>query len=498
MNTLEEDALEVLSRVKFLKNSFQPINRIPQDVLSLIPDYSDKRGWDEHLITLTHVCHRWRDVFTSRSTLWTYLNFKNVDKTRVYIQRSKSSPLKIFIQGYGYTFSNDAFSLVIPHLHKLKSLVIRGGFTSDVFKHFHFQAPLLEELTIKFTGLHDLELDDEIFNRDLSSLHKLTLDGVTTNLPWKNLADLRFFVAKFRAPGLGITQLLDFFESAPLLHTIELKYEIPSSSDAPPKRMVPLRHLNTLRIAADSPHSTLLNHLSIPTRASLIQEFNYSGSRFPLSDHLPESSINLSNPSHIAAINLNLHFGLKEKSLRLAGSSGELRMLAFWEDWDDHWTDESREADCGVLRSLDSQVLLATRRISFSGFGHRSYGEADECPIFQTLSSTNLGTLVLSECDNISFIHALDPARNRSQLLLCSNLEEFTLYIKSRDQFHIEPLITMAKNRVSMGVRLPSITIVGLGELIPGGEVMRLREHVRRVEYKIDVASPSWDDLLSV
>ena len=41
-DTLERDALEVLSLTRFLKNSLAPVNRIPPDVLSLIPYYCAK------------------------------------------------------------------------------------------------------------------------------------------------------------------------------------------------------------------------------------------------------------------------------------------------------------------------------------------------------------------------------------------------------------------------------------------------------------------------
>jgi hypothetical protein len=39
------------------------------------------------------------------------------------------------------------------------------------------------------------------------------------------------------------------------------------------------------------------------------------------------------------------------------------------------------------------------------------------------------------------------------------------------------------------------ITIVGLGELAPGKEVFKLREHVARVEYKFEGEPPKWDDI---
>ena len=70
------------------------------------------------------------------------------------------------------------------------------------------------------------------------------------------------------------------------------------------------------------------------------------------------------------------------------------------------------------------------------------------------------------------------------------SLEEIIAYIESWDQFHIKHLLSMAKRRDSSGVKLSSITIIGLGELISGKEVFKLREHVTRVDCKVDDAPP--------
>ena len=79
--------------VRLMKNAFVPINRIPYEVLSIIPDYwagedtenEFKYPTDKDLITLTHVCHDWRELFISRPSLWTRLDCMSVEKTRVCV-----------------------------------------------------------------------------------------------------------------------------------------------------------------------------------------------------------------------------------------------------------------------------------------------------------------------------------------------------------------------------------------------------------------------------
>ncbi|KAF9780875.1 hypothetical protein BJ322DRAFT_981571, partial [Thelephora terrestris] len=82
-----------LSKIRSMKNTFAPINKVPPDVLTLIPDYLEDGERDRHLIKLTHVSRGWREIFTSCPSLWTRLDCTNVDKTHVYIERSSSSPL---------------------------------------------------------------------------------------------------------------------------------------------------------------------------------------------------------------------------------------------------------------------------------------------------------------------------------------------------------------------------------------------------------------------
>ena len=53
----------------------------------------------------------------------------------------------------------------------------------------------------------------------------------------------------------------------------------------------------------------------------------------------------------------------------------------------------------------------------------------------------------------------------------------------------------MVRERASRDIKLLSITIVGMDELVPGKEVFELREHIERVHYRVDDASPEWDDL---
>ena len=219
--------------------------------------------------------------------------------------------------------------------------------------------------------------------------------------------------------------------------------------------------------------------------------FGLSDETSPLQEYLQETSVNLKNLSHITAINLHLHE--IEKYMRLSGPSGELRVSARVEGAIFAWT-----RDRQILLSLGPRILSTTQRLAVSKYDHPKSPGIEECPVFQTLSAmTNLRTLVLTECDNLPFILALNPDKNSSKLVLCPNLEELVLYVESQEWFRIKYLLGMTKERASRGVKLSSITIVGLGELAPVEGIFKLREHVTRVDYRVDDAPPDWDELPS-
>ena len=77
------DTFERLANLVRSITTFSPIYQIPSEVFSLIPGYlNDECGTG--LVTLTHVCCAWREIFISHSSLWAPLNCRDVHKTLTY------------------------------------------------------------------------------------------------------------------------------------------------------------------------------------------------------------------------------------------------------------------------------------------------------------------------------------------------------------------------------------------------------------------------------
>jgi len=156
------------------------MNRIPPEILALIPDFRDPYASDDWVISLTHVCRAWRDVFVSRPSLWTDIYCGGMDKTCVYLERSKSSPINLTLMGYHESFSATFFKFIPPVVWRLKYLYIdpSAGDLQTITTHLSRPAPLLEELLI-FGGRNSV-LAPKFLNGDLSSLRKLDLVGILT------------------------------------------------------------------------------------------------------------------------------------------------------------------------------------------------------------------------------------------------------------------------------------------------------------------------------
>ena len=434
----------------------------------------------------------------SSASLWTHLDCTNVRKTKVYIERSKSSPLEICLRNPLYR--DQAFTLAVKHIGRLGALSISGSPTEVFFvlvKHFSRPFPLLNALNITLTHTQAPIPPGSLFGGDLSSLRELSLTGVTMPLPWRRLSNLTTFnFCHVPKEKVLMTQLLDFFESAPRLRHIQLHDSIPRYSNAPAERLVPLRRLKDLSVIAQLPHSILLNHLSIPVGALLRLEFTFRGES-PIPSYSPTSLDNLRNLSHITTT--NLHFGPEGGFVRFNGPTGGLYIFG------------NRISGGGKLNGgitqflwslLDQFDISRSQRLAITLCNYQPSAptKIETWSLYQTLSSMgDLHTLTLARCTNRPFILTLNPTKNSSQTVLCPKLEQLTLYIEPTArarQYNTSELLSMAKERASRGAKLSVISIINLDNtFVTAKEISQLREHVSHVEYRPGSVMPAWDAL---
>ena len=163
----------------------------------------------------------------SHTSLWTDFYCEDMDKTHMSLDCSGSSPIDAWLKRY-----HD------PPLHaidRLKSVVIHGHQYNirAVTAQLSYPAPLLESLRIEGHG--ELHVDNgqnvistTLFGGDLSSLRDLYLQGIRTELPWRNMVNLTSFALVYKSGGrISVMQLLDFLESTPHLRKVQLHFSVP-------------------------------------------------------------------------------------------------------------------------------------------------------------------------------------------------------------------------------------------------------------------------------
>jgi hypothetical protein len=460
-----------------LTNALAPINRIPPEILTLIPTFwPDDIDGDWSTVTLTHVCRSWREIFISCSSLWTCLDCENADKTRVYLERSKSSPITLWLDRGERLLADDPFFEIDPRaISHLKYLDIQGSTKNlqDITRQLSHPAPLLEKLTIEIDAIGPV-VTTALFNGDFSSLRELILRCIHTSLPWKNMVNLTFFLLAYPPPGeISTGQLLDFFDSAPHLREVELSF-ISLAPDDQNGRLVPLMCLKSLLISGDQPTSLLLDHLLIPTGARLTTELELRRPR--IKDHLPKSLGNLKNLPGFTR--LRLYLGKHSSNVKVTGPNGIVSMVST----------RSRVATASLLLgSLARLNAWTAERLKIIGRNPLT----KDLPHQVLLPMKDLRALTISRCENLPFfVQVLDPDANSLEVLACPKLEELVLRINMKGAFDIWSVIGMAAARARWGVKLKSIRISRRGKFAPE-DMLELGKHALHVECDSEKAGVS-------
>ena len=283
-----------------------------------------------------------------------------------------------------------------------------------------------------------------------------------------NLTSFKLFYPSPDEPS--ITQLLDFFESAPHLLNIQI-HLVTSASDAQNDRLVPLPCLKRMKVVGVEPSSFLLKHLLIPAGAKLTTLVTHSAL---IEDHLPRSLDNLQNLSNFTRISLCL--GGPRPHVRFAGPDGQISIALI--------------AIPGhtirlALESLTQFDTSTAERLDI-GYGART---SIDTPYQALLPMKNLRTLTLFRFSYLhTFMGALHPGTSSSKVVICPKLEELVLVPRSDSEvFDIESVTKMAAARATGGAKLRTVRIADTRKKLGPWTASELRKHVSHVECGPDV-----------
>jgi hypothetical protein len=157
---------EYARRARTARNIFgSPVSRLPDELLCIIlaclgPDWETYHATS--LITLTHVCQRWRRLALAMASLWINPTLYVSDEVREWIKRAKGRPLDIhYVKPYhGYGDGYDK-ARQAPILESLRYALVssRTGWIDVDGKHEDL-LPILTECTSRLisSDLEDLRI----------------------------------------------------------------------------------------------------------------------------------------------------------------------------------------------------------------------------------------------------------------------------------------------------------------------------------------------------
>jgi hypothetical protein len=117
ISQFERDISTALVIVRGWMNTFAPINRIPLDILCLIPTHISSQ---KDRFRVSFVCRHWRRVFLQHAALWTQLILRNrKDYVATLLKRAKGSALDVIaVRGA----SLGTVTLLSPHTRQIRHL----------------------------------------------------------------------------------------------------------------------------------------------------------------------------------------------------------------------------------------------------------------------------------------------------------------------------------------------------------------------------------------
>ena len=487
---------KVLPKLRSLESILQPINRLPEDILILIPRFFTNGDYEHEmfpmnkpLITMTHVCRSWRNLLLSTPSLWTQIDFSTSKSKQAegFLGRSAGQFLDIFHFFESEDTTEPFLSTTLRNLHRLRRLDIGSSIRRlhRVLVRFTEPAPELKHLEIANNFIvtsRDMGLPGTVFEGQLPKLTSLSLHYLRTDLCGFTFPSLTRF-SFTTGTTISIGNLTSFFERCPLLEFIQicLSYK-PQPPTAPPRKRVPLAVLKELRFDQTTSASGLLDHLVLQKCTEMMLKGEFTGKEMnDRGDHA--ARIHPSSIDHLPVMRGITKAVAMPHSCILSGPNGNLRFWCFHEN----------------RNNFDAEFLTSFAPISVSGIrdlwiGSTTVSFFDRVPWKLTAAGirgafgvlTKVEDLTIVSCETEPIFTTLDVKIGNAIIL--PGLRRFTIYVGC-GALDIPALIQSTKARQEHSRSLGEVVIIFENE--PGANIVRelepLKEIVGGFDYRVGV-----------
>jgi hypothetical protein len=275
VSQLDQDASVALATVREWRNSFVPINRIPLDILPLIPTHLPSND----RLRASFVCRRWRRTFVQCAELWSQLSLSMGEVyTKTFLERAKGSALDIIVS---YEPPVSVMRLLSPHAEQIRRLSFVHNQLRDIQRFLEVNSgplPLLHTLEL-FTleenspaGFGRMTYPSPLFFSNAVNLKAFRIHSSSMSSPpfncfaFPNL--VLFDLSASPLQRFSASRLLDFLETSPMLRTVHMKVTTEISLEGVPQdRVVTLPNVETLTLIVTDGRAGygIAAHISCPS-----------------------------------------------------------------------------------------------------------------------------------------------------------------------------------------------------------------------------------------
>lgn len=483
-----DQSLALLARYR---NSLHHCNRLTPDVLVLVFEeivaewnnpYNENFGsypWKG----LAQVCHYWRTVALGSPILWTQINTRHQGAALACIERSAEAPLSLVISTYS---TDEKVSSILqalqPHAARIRKLYLPSNYlkTSDGNIHQLVQplisssAPMLETLeTIKVRADPGWIPMPQIFAAETPHLTRLKVHFMCPQIRSISVARLKYlsFTGRKHTPiNLSVSGLLDLLEAAPSLEVLKARKVTFSAPSEDETRIIELPNLKLLELGRDlaSTLADILNRLILPECAIKLMVWfdRYEDNKFYMGVPKLEELAPVHPLRGVRKMHVNYLNGYEGIEISGATSHSPFMITGYLEHTTISNLGDMDSIAGTVFQSLirafdfDSLEEFAITELRnnarWTGFTTKVWMDA-----FKRMPNLKSLYIVLDGCydEGISrsILSALNTPDDRSNSILCPNLEDLSVW--GDKTWSSLKLFKLAEKRMQVGCPLKRVSM---------------------------------------
>ena len=254
VSQLDRDASFALATIREWRNSFTRVNRIPTDILSLIPT---RLPVQEDRFHVASVCHHWRRVFCKHGALWSRLSLRRGGEyVSTLLERARGSVLDI---AAFRDLPISTITLISPHAQQIRSLEFMRNHWQDIITFSESTSGRL--LLLRTLAIIPPTISDSLGRPDVSTFSPLPIFSGSINMERFVFRSRKLsLLSHFLFPNLTAVELstdlevgecsasclLDFLKASAMLEAVDMKISaIIALQNVPEKMVVILPNVKT-------------------------------------------------------------------------------------------------------------------------------------------------------------------------------------------------------------------------------------------------------------